>query len=125
MAFKRLKKFIKTRKAKSIKRDVKKATSAKTTAKYSKPKQVAKTKSKVTKMAKKGKAVQAYQKKPSYTGKIRKGAQSVTQTEGGSYATYKKKSKPAGSFRSAFSTASKAKKKTFMWDGRKYTTKKK
>ena len=64
------------------------------------------------------------------TGKIRqtmhiKKPTSVTMTEGGAYATYKKKSGAAKSFRSAFSKASKAGKKTFTWDGRKYSTKKK
>jgi len=61
------------------------------------------------------------------TGKLKKGMQSVTITEGGAYPTYKKKSKPAKSFRKAFSEARDAflkgeGKKTFMWDGRKYTT---
>ena len=66
------------------------------------------------------------------TGKIRQpwfnkkkeGPKSVTLTEGGAYATYKKKSKAAKSFRSAFSDASKSGKKTFSWDGRSYSTKK-
>ena len=57
------------------------------------------------------------------TGKLKKGMQSVTITEGGAYPTYKKKSKPAKSFRKAFSAAKGEGKKTFMWDGRKYTTK--
>jgi hypothetical protein len=59
------------------------------------------------------------------TGRIRRKSTSVTLTEGGAYATYKKKSGAAKSFRSAFSKASKAGKKTFTWDGRKYSTKKK
>jgi len=58
------------------------------------------------------------------TGKIRKKSTSVTMTEGGAYATYKKKSKAAKSFRSSFAAASKAGKKTFTWDGRSYSTKK-
>ena len=62
-------------------------------------------------------------KKSKPTGKLKKGMQSVTITEGGAYPTYKKKSKPAKSFRKAFSEARGAGKKTFMWDGRKYTTK--
>ena len=57
------------------------------------------------------------------TGKLKKGMQSVTITEGGAYPTYKKKSKPAKSFRKAFSEAKGEGKKTFTWDGRKYTTK--
>ena len=56
------------------------------------------------------------------TGKIRKKSTSVTLTEGGAYATYKKKSKAAGSFRKAFAAA---KGKDFTWDGRKYSGKKK
>ena len=62
-------------------------------------------------------------KKVKSTGKIRKKPQSVTLTEGGAYPTYKKKSKPAKSFRKAFAEARSADKKTFMWDGRKYSTK--
>ena len=57
------------------------------------------------------------------TGRIRKGVKEVTLTEGGAYAAYDKKSKPAGKFRKAFSKAKKAGKKTFKWDGRSYTTK--
>tara|TARA_R110002012_G_scaffold94030_1_gene227876 strand:+ start:48 stop:722 length:675 start_codon:yes stop_codon:yes gene_type:complete len=55
-------------------------------------------------------------------GRIRKGAQSVKVTKGGAYATYGKKSKAAGSFRSSFAEARKAGKKTFKWDGRSYST---
>ena len=64
-------------------------------------------------------------KKIKATGKIGKKPTSVTLTEGGAFPTYKKESKKAKSFRSAFAEASKAGKKTFTWDGRKYTTKKK
>ena len=67
------------------------------------------------------KNVDVTKSKPS--GKIRKKPQSVTITEGGAYPTYKKKSRPAKSFRKSFAAARKAGKKTFMWDGRKYTTK--
>ena len=56
------------------------------------------------------------------TGKIRKGAKSVTVTEGGAYAAYGKKSKAAKSFRGAFANARKSGAKTFVWDGRKYST---
>tara|TARA_X000001388_G_scaffold74064_1_gene66503 strand:- start:380 stop:778 length:399 start_codon:yes stop_codon:yes gene_type:complete len=41
------------------------------------------------------------------------------------YPTYKKQSKPAKSFREAFSEAKKKKQKTFTWEGRKYNTKEK
>lgn len=59
------------------------------------------------------------------TGKIRKKAKAVQVTKGGAYASYDKKSKAAGSFRKSFAAASKAGKKTFTWDGRSYSTKKK
>ena len=42
-----------------------------------------------------------------------------------SFPTYKKDSDQAKSFRAAFSAASKAKKKTFTWEGRTYSTAKK
>ena len=45
------------------------------------------------------------------------------KTKGGEYGIYKKKSAAAGSFRSAFAKARAAGKKTFTWDGKKYTTK--
>ena len=45
------------------------------------------------------------------------------KTKGGEYGVYKKKSAAAGSFRSAFAKARAAGKKTFTWDGKKYTTK--
>jgi hypothetical protein len=41
------------------------------------------------------------------------------------YAQYPKDSKQASGFRSAFSAARKAGKKSFTWEGRKYTTDKK
>ena len=58
--------------------------------------------------------------KLSPTGRIRAGSKKVTITEGGAYATYKKKSAPAKSFRKAFAAA---KGKDFTWDGRKYSGK--
>ena len=61
-------------------------------------------------------------KKLKATGKIRKGAKSVKVTKGGAYASYDKKAKAAKSFRSSFAAAKKAGKKTFTWDGRKYST---
>lgn len=45
------------------------------------------------------------------------------KTKGGNFPVYKKKSAAAGSFRSAFATARKAGKKTFTWNGKRYTTK--
>lgn len=45
------------------------------------------------------------------------------KTKAGEYKVFKKKSQAAGSFRSAFATAKKAGKKTFTWNGKKYTTK--
>ena len=59
--------------------------------------------------------------KLSPTGKIRKKAKGVEVTEGGAYAKYGKKSKPAKSFRKAFAAAEG---KDFEWDGRKYSGKK-
>ena len=41
------------------------------------------------------------------------------------FPTYKKDSEQAKSFRSAFAAANKAKKKTFTWEGRTYSTAKK
>ena len=55
-------------------------------------------------------------------GRIRKGAKSVKVTKGGAYASYDKKSKAAGSFRSSFAAARKSGAKTFKWDGRSYST---
>ena len=62
-------------------------------------------------------------KKVSTKGRIRKGAKAVKVTGGGAYASYGKKSKAAGSFRSKFSAAKKKGQKTFTWDGRRYSTK--
>ena len=55
--------------------------------------------------------------------RIRKGAKEVTLTKGGAYAKYEKKSKAAGSFRSAFAKNCKGKGagSTFTWDGRSYS----
>jgi hypothetical protein len=47
------------------------------------------------------------------------------KTKAGTYKTFKKKSAAAGSFRSAFATARKAGKKTFTWNGKRYTTEQK
>jgi len=45
------------------------------------------------------------------------------KTAGGDYPIYKKDSKPAGDFRSAFAAARKAGKSEFTWNGRRYNTK--
>lgn len=47
----------------------------------------------------------------------------VKKTKAGNYPVYSKKSSAAKSFRSAFADARKSGKKTFTWQGRKYTTK--
>jgi len=46
----------------------------------------------------------------------------TVKTKGGDYKVYRKGSDKAKSFRSAYAAAKKAGKKTFTWDGRKYTT---
>lgn len=48
-----------------------------------------------------------------------------TETKGGSYPSFQKDSVIAKDFRGAFAKARKEGKASFMWDGRKYTTKKK
>jgi hypothetical protein len=53
--------------------------------------------------------------------KIRKGAKEVLITKGGAYAKYEKKSKAAGSFRSAFKSKCAGGAKSFSWDGRSYS----
>jgi len=58
-------------------------------------------------------------------GKIRKGAKKVLLTKGGAYASYEKGSKAAKSFRSAFKSGCAGGKKSFSWDGRSYSCKKK
>jgi len=57
------------------------------------------------------------------SGKIRKGAKEQVVTKGGVYQKYAKKSKAAGSFRSAFKSncAGKGAGDTFSWDGRSYS----
>ena len=44
------------------------------------------------------------------------------KTKGGTYNIYKKDSAMAGSFRTAFNAAKKAKKASFTWNGKRYTT---
>ena len=59
--------------------------------------------------------------------KVSRGAVGVEKTKGGDYVKYKKDSKPAKSFRSAFKSncAGKGSKDTFTWQGRKYSCAKK
>ena len=55
--------------------------------------------------------------------KVSKGATKLVETKGGEYVKYKKGSKAAGNFRSAFKSncAGKGSKDTFTWQGRKYS----
>jgi len=57
--------------------------------------------------------------------KVSKGAVSVVKTKGGEYVKYKKDSKAAGSFRSAFKSKCSGGAKGFTWQGRKYSCAKK
>ena len=57
--------------------------------------------------------------------KVRRGAVGVEKTKGGDYAKYGKKTAAAGSFRSAFKKGCDAGAKSFTWDGRSYSCKKK
>ena len=59
------------------------------------------------------------------TGKVSRGAVGAVQTKGGTYAKYKKESKEAGSFRTAFKLGCEDGQKGFSWQGRKYSCKKK
>mgnify|MGYP003151472233 FL=1 len=57
--------------------------------------------------------------------KVRKGAVGVKKTKGGEYVKYGKKSASAGSFRKAFKSGCAGGAKSFSWDGRSYSCKKK
>ena len=57
--------------------------------------------------------------------KVRKGAVGVQKTKGGEYVKYGKKSEAAGSFRKAFKSGCAGGAKSFSWDGRSYSCKKK
>ena len=57
--------------------------------------------------------------------KLRKGAVGVKKTKGGEYVKYGKKSEAAGSFRKAFKSGCAGGAKSFTWDGRSYSCKKK
>ena len=59
------------------------------------------------------------------TGTVSKGAVGAVQTKGGTYVKYKKESKEAGSFRTAFKLGCEGGAKGFSWQGRKYSCKKK
>jgi hypothetical protein len=59
------------------------------------------------------------------SGKVRKGAVGAKVTKGGAYAKYEKKSKAATSFRSTFKSKCAGGAKSFSWDGRSYSCKKK
>ena len=53
--------------------------------------------------------------------KVRRGAVKTKSTKGGDYVKYEKKSKAAGSFRSAFKSSCSGGAKSFSWDGRSYS----
>ena len=53
--------------------------------------------------------------------KVSRGTKSVEKTKGGEYVKYAKKSKAAGSFRSAFKAGCQGDSKGFEWQGRKYS----
>ena len=57
--------------------------------------------------------------------KVRKGAVGVKKTKGGEYVKYGKKTEGAKSFRAAFKAGCAGGKKSFTWDGRRYSCKKK
>jgi len=59
------------------------------------------------------------------SGRIRKGSKEQVVTKGGVYQKYGKKSKAAGSFRSAFKKGCAGGAKAFDWDGRSYSCAKK
>ena len=57
--------------------------------------------------------------------KVRKGAAGVQKTKGGEYVKYAKGSKSSKGFKSAFKSGCAGGKKSFSWDGRSYSCKKK
>ena len=57
--------------------------------------------------------------------KVRKGATGVQKTKGGEYVKYEKGSKASKSFSAAFKSGCAGGKKSFSWDGRSYSCKKK
>ena len=91
----------------------------------SKPKtksMVSKVKSKVGSMTSAGRAKKIGAAKGT---KVSRGAVGVQKTKGGTYVKYKKDSKAAGSFRSAFKSKCAGGAKGFTWQGRKYSCAKK
>lgn len=59
------------------------------------------------------------------SGKVRKGAVGAKVTKGGAYAKYKKGSKASKSFGATFKSKCAGGAKSFSWDGRSYSCKKK
>ena len=57
--------------------------------------------------------------------KVRKGAVGAKKTKGGAFVKYEKGSKSAGKFKSAFKSGCAGGAKSFTWDGRSYSCKKK
>jgi|TARA_Y100000296_G_scaffold39904_1_gene46051 hypothetical protein len=57
--------------------------------------------------------------------KVRRGAISAKSTKGGDYVKYEKGSRAAKSFKSAFKSGCSGGAKSFTWDGRSYSCKKK
>jgi len=57
--------------------------------------------------------------------KVRKGAVGAEKTKGGDYVKYQKGSKSAGKFKAAFKSGCAGGAKSFTWDGRSYSCKKK
>ena len=59
------------------------------------------------------------------SGRIRKGAKKVLATKGGAYASYEKGSRASKGFQKAFKSGCAGGAKSFSWDGRSYSCKKK
>ena len=78
-----------------------------------------------TRGPKQGKGYKLTDEVVSKSGKIRRGSKEQVVTKGGVYQKYAKKSKAAGSFRSAFKKGCAGGAKGFTWDGRSYSCKKK
>ena len=57
--------------------------------------------------------------------KVRRGAVGAQKTKGGDYVKYGKKTKAAGKFKAAFKSGCAGGAKSFTWDGRSYSCKKK
>ena len=74
-----------------------------------------------TRGPKQGKGYKLTDEIVSKSGKIRKKSKEQVVTKGGVYQKYDKKSKAAGSFRSAFKKGCAGGSKGFSWDGRSYS----